>query len=93
VSSRRRKRDAGYQDARAAVLARADGRCEASAALDCTGRCEQVHHLAGRTGPDPHRLENLLAVCDPCHRWIGENPAHAMALGLTRTRHTRRDAL
>lgn len=89
VSSRRRRRDRGYPAARQAVFERAGGRCEARAAVSCTGRCEQVHHLAGRGGPDPHNLDNLLGVCFPCHLFIGANPGWAYANGLLRSRLSR----
>lgn len=83
VSAKRRKRDAVYQQRRAEVFERAGGRCEARIHHDgCTGRCEQVHHLAGRGGPDPHRLDNLLGVCGPCHHFIHVEPAAAMRAGL-----------
>lgn len=82
VSAKRRRRDAVYPDRRVDVYERADGRCEAMTGPRCTGRCEQVHHLAGRGGPDPHRLDNLLGVCHPCHRWIEENRTEAYELGL-----------
>lgn len=49
---------------------------------DCTGYCEQVHHKAGRGGPDPHRLDNLVGCCEPCHMWIHAHPAEARDLGL-----------
>lgn len=87
VSDKRRKRDAPYKAAREAVFNRAQGRCEALTALDCSGACEQVHHLAGRGGSDPHRLSNLLGICAACHTWIGAHPAKAMELGLLRSRH------
>lgn len=81
VSDKRRRRDAGYQAARQAAYDRADGRCEAWASPGCRGRAEQVHHKAGRGGPDPHRLENLLAVCQPCHAYIEEHRTEAYAAG------------
>lgn len=87
VSAKRRKRDAPYGAAREKVYERAQGRCEALAAPGCSGACEQVHHLAGRGGADPHRLENLLGVCAACHLWIGANPQEATRLGLLRSRH------
>jgi hypothetical protein len=52
-SPRRRARDRSYPQARIAVQERSQGLCEAGTSV-CTGRLEQVHHKAGRTGPDPH---------------------------------------
>ena len=81
MSKRRLKRDAGYQRARFDVFNRADGMCEAMAVHGCTRRCEQVHHIAGRGGPDPHRLDLLLGVCHVCHDHIERHPAEAFERG------------
>ena len=86
VSAKRRRRDATYPQARLEVWERSDGMCEALCADHCTGRCEQVHHIAGRAGPDPHRLDNLLGVCEPCHRFIERHREWAYANGLLRSR-------
>ena len=85
VSDRRRKRDANYKAARAAVYQRAEGACEVLGP-DCTGACEQVHHRAGRGGSDPHRLDNLVGACDPCHRTIHAYPEWARARGWMQSR-------
>jgi 5-methylcytosine-specific restriction endonuclease McrA len=50
---------------------------------------EQVHHLAGRGGPDPHRLENLIGLCEPCHRRAHGEPEWARQVGLARSRHAK----
>ena len=85
VSARRRARDAGYPAARRAVYERADGTC-AAVTDGCLGAGTQVHHIAGRGGPDPHRLDNLQLVCPPCHEHIHANPAEAFAAGWMRSR-------
>lgn len=82
VSDRRRTRDAVYPSSRRAVYERAAGMCEARVGGVCEGPGWQVHHIAGRGGPDPHRLENLLLMCGPCHRWVHAHPAAAYAAGL-----------
>lgn len=84
VSTRRRARDAGYPNARKAVYARADGRCEVAG---CAAPVTDVHHLAGRGGPDPHRLDNLLGCCRAHHGLIHANPAWAYAMGYLVRRH------
>lgn len=86
VSSRRRDRDAVYGERREEARARAGGRCEAGATLACAGECEQTHHRAGRVGPDPHAVENLLCVCAACHAWIHAHPAEARSRGWSTTR-------
>lgn len=87
VSAKRRKRDAVYPSSRRAVYERAEGMCEARFAGDCAGDGHQVHHLAGRGGPDPHRLDNLLLVCRACHELIHGWPEEAYRLGLMVKRH------
>lgn len=75
VSDKRRRRDQAYEGARQAALSRAGGRCEIIALPSCIQRGEQVHHVAGRGGRDPHRLSNLLVTCHVCHTFVHENPA------------------
>ena len=89
ISDRRRKRDAAYRWSREEVYERAGGRCEVIATTDCTLRAEQVHHIAGRGGPDPHRLDNLLGVCAPCHAYIHAHPEEARTRGWMVSRHTK----
>lgn len=86
-SKRRRKRDAAYPAARQAVYVRAEGMCEAQATWRCEREAQQVHHIAGRVGPDPHRLANLLAVCRICHDVIHAMPERSYANGWMVSRH------
>lgn len=90
VSARRRKRDAYYDAQRQAVYDRAGGRCEFREA-DGWARCCQpmvdVHHLAGRVGPDPHRLSNLIGLCRHHHDQAHAHPAWAYEVGLLVRRH------
>jgi 5-methylcytosine-specific restriction endonuclease McrA len=81
VSPRKRRRDAGYAQARRQVFERAEGLCEARCAPSCSGRCEQVHHRAGRGGVDPHRLDNLVGVCQACHMFIEAHRGWAYEAG------------
>jgi 5-methylcytosine-specific restriction endonuclease McrA len=46
-----------------------------------------VHHIAGRGGPDPHRLDNLIGLCRECHDKAHSMPEWARKFGLMRTRH------
>lgn len=84
---KKRDRDKPYPAARLAVFERADGQCEMRVSNNCSGRCEQVHHLAGRGGAFPHDLGNLAGCCRFCHEWVHRNPAAARELGWMRTRH------
>lgn len=85
VSDRRRKRDANYDGQRQAVWERAGGRCEAMA-LGCTWTMDAFHHIAGRGGDDPHRLDNLLGVCLACHSLIHSSPQIARERGWMKSR-------
>jgi 5-methylcytosine-specific restriction endonuclease McrA len=81
VSDKRRKRDAVYGERRRQVWERGDGLCE-----HCHAVMTEVHHIAGRGGPDPHRLSNLIGLCGPCHRRVHGEPEWARSVGLMRTR-------
>ena len=83
VSDRRRKRDAIYPERRRQVHERGHGICEYCQTAEMT----DVHHLAGRVGPDPHRLTNLIGLCRPCHDRAHGNPEWARQVGLMRSRH------
>jgi len=83
VSDRRRKRDAVYPKRREEVWERGNGMCEF-----CDFRVmTDVHHIAGRGGSDPHRLENLIGLCRECHEKAHAMPEWARKFGLMRTRH------
>jgi 5-methylcytosine-specific restriction endonuclease McrA len=82
VSDKRRRRDAVYPQRRRQVWERSGGVCEF-----CQWEpCEEVHHIAGRGGPDPHRLENLVGLCGSCHRSAHGNPEWAREVGLMASR-------
>ena len=83
VSDRRRRRDAVYPQRREQVWERNLGICE-----HCQTRpMSEVHHVAGRGGPDPHRLDNLKGLCRNCHEWAHSNPQEAQKAGLMASRH------
>jgi 5-methylcytosine-specific restriction endonuclease McrA len=82
VSDRRRKRDATYPARRREVFERSGGVCEHCLAAPC----EQVHHIAGRGGPDPHALSNLIGLCAADHERAHREPEWARSVGLMRSR-------
>jgi len=86
VSDKRRKRDAVYPERREQVWERGNGMCE----FCCMAAMTDVHHIAGRGGPDPHRLENLIGLCRSCHEKAHALPEWARKYGLMRTRHGNR---
>lgn len=48
-------------------------------------RSQDIHEIIRRSqGGSILDEENLMAVCRPCHRRIGDNPALAFELGLAR---------
>lgn len=93
VSGRRRKRDAVYGQRRVEVWERGGGVCEFCHAADMT----EVHHLAGRGGPEPHRVtgdwrdpdNNLVGLDAECHRRAHAEPVWARSVGLMRTRQSK----
>ena len=87
VSRRRQQRDRIYPQRRREVWERAEGVCEVRVAPDCGWQMTEVHHIAGRVGPDPHRLDNLLGCCAADHRLIHDNPAWARKWGYMASRH------
>jgi len=82
VSDRRRKRDAVYPQRRREVWERSGGICEHCAGASMT----DVHHRAGRVGPDPHRLGNLVGLCRGCHERAHREPGWALEVGLSVSR-------
>ena len=82
VSDKRRKRDAIYGTRRQQVWERGNGMCE----FCHMAAMGSVHHVAGRGGPDPHRLDNLKGLCEPCHRKAHAEPEWARSVGLMRSR-------
>ena len=86
VSKKKQKIDREYQAARLAVWERSGGACEGMVAPFCNRRCEQVHHKAGRVGPDPHRLDNLIGLCSFCHEWAHRFPQQAIEAGVSVSR-------
>jgi 5-methylcytosine-specific restriction endonuclease McrA len=82
VSDRRRKRDAVYPARRQQVFERGVGMCEHCLTAEMT----EVHHIAGRGGPDPHRLDNLVGLDAECHRRAHAEPEWARQVGLMRSR-------
>jgi 5-methylcytosine-specific restriction endonuclease McrA len=71
-----------YPERRVEVWERGEGVCEHCRAANMT----DVHHIAGRGGPNPHRLSNLVGLCAGCHRRAHSEPVWAREVGLMRTR-------
>jgi len=85
VSDKRRKRDAVYPQRRREVFDRGEGLCEFCRSAHMT----DVHHIGGRVGADPHRLENLIGLCAECHRRAHGEPVWARSVGLMRSRNAK----
>ena len=82
----KRRNAARYNKARAEVIERSGGRCEAAVEGVCKVQGTNAHHkrMSGQGGTDDP--SNLLWVCGSgttgCHGWIHANPEAATALGL-----------
>lgn len=88
-SPKRAAQDRRLAQARAQVLARCDGRCEANVEAVCRPAVHDgvhAHHVRRRSQGGPDTPENLLWVCADAHRWIHDNPAAAAAMGLLERR-------
>jgi len=84
----RRSRGSGLPaPSRLAVEVRSQGICELGTPV-CTVRAVEVHHLAGRVGPDAHDPSNLAHCCHECHRHAHLNPEESYLRGWLRRRVT-----
>lgn len=79
TSSKRPKPDPALEAFRAAVHARARGRCEVRSPV-CTG-CDEVAHHCKRGNPRVHDPEFGLGSCDPCHVYLHAHPEEAYQRG------------
>lgn len=76
----KKKNDPEWQRARARVLKRCGGRCEARWE-GCAGAAHHVHHMKRRSQGGTHDVSNLLACCFLCHNQIHSNIEKARKLG------------
>jgi hypothetical protein len=87
-----------WPKARAGAMRRATiagrPRCQARVDASCTPDtvATVVHHIAPGA-PRDHSASNLLAACDPCHRWIHANPFEARQRDLLRSRENLKPVL
>lgn len=59
--------DPEYRANRPLVLSRAGGRCQIGG-VHCTGVATEVDHIRNYKSGGGHGMDNLQAVCGPCHR-------------------------
>lgn len=57
--------------------------CEA---IDCKKPAGEIHHMRGRSGKQLLVVDDFMAVCRECHRYIEEHPDWAKAKGYSRSR-------
>ena len=72
---------------REAVRRRANGFCEVLA-FRCEIKGVHIHHRLMRSQGGGHEAENLLLVCDSCHRYIHDQPEYAYERGWLLHRET-----
>ena len=78
----KRRSQVKYAKARAEVIERSQGRCEAAVSSVCRGRGDQAHHVRRRSQGGSDDPSNLKWVCDACHGHIHAHPAEAESVGL-----------
>lgn len=72
------------------IRTRSGGMCEPAVVGVCVGRAVETSHrlhrkMGGRHGAARQRselLSNVMDSCRPCNRWIEDEPAEALRLGL-----------
>ena len=64
-----------------AVVDRSGCRCEAQCP-GCTEAAGQMHHRKSRLHGGHETADNLMVVCQACHRFIHENPEYSRSRGL-----------
>lgn len=63
------------------VYKRANGQCESRLSPNCRRAPNSGHHRRLRKQQGKNTLENLMAVCSPCHQFIHRHPFDSYALG------------
>lgn len=84
VSTKEKERQKEYKKVRAEYL-KLHPVCEIRLP-GCNVKANQVHHAAGRIGKLLTDTENFVACCAPCHRKTEDNPAEALAAGVSKSR-------
>jgi 5-methylcytosine-specific restriction endonuclease McrA len=56
-------------------------RCEIHATAACEGRGYHCHHKLMRSAGGQHTVENLVLVCETCHRYTHAHPRLAYEEG------------
>lgn len=79
VPKRNRAKADRYTSLRVLVHDRGNGRCERCGC--CLGVDWQCHHRRLRSQGGRDAVENLVAICPPCHQWAHTNPERARADG------------
>lgn len=78
---RKRKAAKEWRTAKKQVRLRAEGRCEASAAIGCEGTGSCFHHRKLRSHGGSNTADNGLLVCVPCHDYIHAHPSLSYSRG------------
>lgn len=81
VSKKRAKQNQEYNKVRD-VFMKEHPKCMAAVPGVCGGKSSEVHHSRGRVGRLLCDARFFIAICRPCHDWIGDNGAEARKKGL-----------
>lgn len=81
VSKKRQRQNSEYNKVRDVFL-KEHPKCMAGVAGVCKGSATEIHHIRGRVGRLLCDKRFFLAICRPCHNWIGDNGAEARRKGL-----------
>lgn len=81
VSKKRQRQNQEYNKVRDVFL-KENPKCMACVNGVCSGKATEIHHKRGRVGRLLCDARFFLAICRPCHNWIGDNGADARRLGL-----------
>lgn len=58
----------------------------------CERQAVDVHEPLARSACGPIDDDsNAVEICRACHRWVGDNPREALAMGLRRSRYPGRN--
>ena len=80
-SSKQARKEREFARNRDKVIRRAGGRCEIRVGMVCRSVAATAHHVRLRSQGGGHDVDNLVATCNACHRYVHEHPEWARENG------------